>query len=70
MTHEEMQAIIDARREAAEAMIVAWTELFRRLGVEDYNIMESPFGEYVTVDVDPDEGLAMAETLNAIMDGM
>jgi hypothetical protein len=70
MTHEEMKAIIDARREAAEALIVEWTEMFGRFGVEDFTIMESPFGEYVTVDIDPDEGLKMAEQINAIMDGM
>jgi hypothetical protein len=69
-SHEEIKAIIEARREAAEAMIAEWREVFRRFGVEDFNIVESPFGEYVTVDIDPDEGLAMAEKINAIMDGM
>lgn len=65
---DEIQAAATARHEAAQEAIKAWREVFRIFGVEDFNAAESPFGNYVTIDIDPDEALAMAETLMGVMD--
>jgi len=62
--HADMQAEIERRQAVAKTASGAITELMRQFGIEDFNVAQSPFGQYVTVDINSDEAIELTDRIH------
>lgn len=54
-THTDMVRRLQEEGDNAQQAIADLQDLFTKFDIEDVNLAESPFGKYITIDIDVDE---------------